>query len=97
MVLKDIDDNVSAMDKDIHNYGLPELDDQDAEQGYHNREVREQYSLGVNETDLRGVHNLNPEQVSCYTVIIEHVINKKGRVFLLTPLEELAKPFCTGA
>jgi hypothetical protein len=97
MVLKDIDDNVSAMDKDIHNYGLPELDDQDAEQGYHNREVREQYSLGVNETDLRGVHNLNLEQVSCYTVIIEHVINKKGRVFLLTPLEELAKPFCTGA
>jgi hypothetical protein len=97
MVLKDIDDNVSSMDKDIHDYGLPELDDQDAEQGYHNREVREQYSLGVNETDLRGVHNLNPEQVSGYTVIIEHVINKKGRVFLLTPLEELAKPFCTGA
>jgi hypothetical protein len=97
MVLKDIDDNVSSMDKDIHDYGLPELDDQDAEQGYHNREVREQYSLGVNETDLRGVHNLNPEQVSGYTEIIEHVINKKGRVFLLTPLEELAKPFCTGA
>jgi hypothetical protein len=61
MVLKDIGDIVSSMDKDIHDYGLLELDDQDAEQGYHNREVREQYSLGVNETDLRGVHNLNPE------------------------------------
>jgi hypothetical protein len=41
MVLKDIDDIVSLMDKDIPDYGLPELDDQDAEQGYHNREVRE--------------------------------------------------------
>jgi hypothetical protein len=39
MVLKDIDDIVSSMDIDIHDYGLPELDDQDAEQGYHNRDV----------------------------------------------------------
>jgi hypothetical protein len=61
MVLKAIGDIVSSMDKDIHDYGLLELDDQDVEQGYHNREVREQYSLGVNETNLRGVHNLNPE------------------------------------
>jgi hypothetical protein len=60
MVLKDIDDNVNSMDKDIRDYGLPELDDQDAEHGHHNREVREQYSLVVNETNLRGVHNLNP-------------------------------------
>jgi hypothetical protein len=78
MVLKDIDDIVSSMDKDIHDYRLPELDDQDAKQGYHNRDVREQYSLGVNETDLRGVHDLNPEQVSGYMEIIEHVINRKG-------------------
>ena len=97
MVLKDIDDIVSSLDKDIRDYGLPELDDQDAEHGYHNRDVREQYSLGVNETDLRGVHNLNPEQVSGYTEIIEHMINRKGRVFLFTALEALAKPFCTGA
>jgi hypothetical protein len=55
MVLKDIDGIVSSMDKDIHGYGLLELNDQDAEQGYHNRKVRERYSLGVNETDLRGV------------------------------------------
>jgi hypothetical protein len=48
---------------------------------YHNREVREQHSLGVNDTDLRGVQNLNPEQLSRYTEIIEHVINRKGRVF----------------
>jgi hypothetical protein len=27
MVLKDIDDIVSSMDKNIHDYGLPELDD----------------------------------------------------------------------
>jgi hypothetical protein len=31
MVLKDIDDIVSSMDKDIHYYGLPELNDQDPE------------------------------------------------------------------
>jgi hypothetical protein len=61
MVLKDIDDIVSSIDKDIRDYGLPELDDQNPEQGYHNREVREQYSLGVNDTNLRGVQNLNPE------------------------------------
>jgi hypothetical protein len=83
LVLKDIDDIVSSMDKDISDYGLPELDDQDAKQGYHNREVREKYSLGVNEIDLRGVHNLNPEQVSGYTKIIEHMINRKGRVFFV--------------
>jgi hypothetical protein len=83
IVLKDIDDIVSSMDKDIRDYGLPELDDQDAEQGYHSREVREQYSLGVNETDLRGMHNLNQEQVFGYMEIIEHVINRKGRVFFV--------------
>jgi hypothetical protein len=81
MVLKNIEHIVSSMDKDIHDYGLPELDDQDPEQGYHNREVREQYSLGVNDTDLRGVQNLNSEQLSGYTEIIEHMINRKGRVF----------------
>jgi hypothetical protein len=52
MVLKDSDDIVSSMDKDIRDYGLLELDDQDVEQGYHNREVREQYSLGVNKIEL---------------------------------------------
>jgi hypothetical protein len=76
---------------------LPELDDQDAEQGYHNREVREQYSLGVNETDLRGVQNLNPEQLSSYMETIEHVINRKGRVFFVDGPRALAKHFCTGA
>jgi hypothetical protein len=93
MVLKDIDDIVSSMDKDIRYYGLPELDDQDAEHGYHNREVREQYSLGVNETDLRGVDNLNPEHVSGYTEIIEHVINRKGRVFFVDGPGGTGKPF----
>jgi hypothetical protein len=93
MILKDIDDIVSSMDKDIHDYGLPEFDDQDAEQGYHNREVMEQYSLGVNETDLRGVHNLNPEQVFGYTEIIEHVINRKGRVFFVDGLRGTGKTF----
>jgi hypothetical protein len=40
MTLKDTDDIVSSMDNGIHDYGLPKLDDQDAEQGHHNREVR---------------------------------------------------------
>jgi hypothetical protein len=31
MVLKDIDDIVSSLDKDIRDYGLPKFDDQDAE------------------------------------------------------------------
>jgi ATP-dependent DNA helicase PIF1 len=83
MVLKDIDDIVSSMDKDICDYGLPELHEQDLEQGYHNREVREQYSLGVNDTNFRGVQNLNPEQLSGYTKIIEPMINRKGRVFFV--------------
>jgi hypothetical protein len=33
--------------------------------------------------DLRGVHNLNLEQLSGYTEIIDHVINRKGRVFFV--------------
>jgi hypothetical protein len=53
MVLKDIDEIVSSMDIDIRAYGLPEFDEQDPEQGYHNREVREHYSLSVNDTNLR--------------------------------------------
>jgi hypothetical protein len=61
MILKDIDGIISSMDKGIRDYGLPELDEQDPEQGYHNRKVREQYSLDVNDTDLRGVQNLNLE------------------------------------
>jgi hypothetical protein len=31
MVFKDIDDIISSMDKGIHDYGLPELDEQDPE------------------------------------------------------------------
>jgi hypothetical protein len=81
MVFKDIDDIVSSMDKAIRDYGLLELDDKDVEWGYHNREVREQYSLSVNEVDLKGVHNLNPNQLSGFTKIIDHVINRKARVF----------------
>jgi hypothetical protein len=41
------------------------------------------YSLGVNGIDLRGVHNLNSAQVSGYTEIIEHAINRKGRIFFV--------------
>jgi hypothetical protein len=29
------------------------------------------------------VHNLNPEQLSGYMEIIDHVINRKGRVFFV--------------
>jgi hypothetical protein len=29
------------------------------------------------------VHNLNPEQLSGYTEIIDHMINRKGRVFFV--------------
>jgi hypothetical protein len=83
MFLKDIDDIVSSMDKGICDYGLLELDDRDAEHGYHNREVREQYSLGVNEEDLKGVHNLNPEHLSSFMKIIDHVLNRKGKVFFV--------------
>jgi hypothetical protein len=83
MVLRDIDDIVHAMGKNIHTYGLPELDDHKDEEGYHNREVREQYSLGVDEEDLKAVHNLNPEQLSSFVEIIDHVRNRKGRVFFV--------------
>jgi hypothetical protein len=97
MVLKDIDDILSSVYKDIRDYGLLELGDQDPEQGHHNREVREQFSLGVNDSDLSCVQYLNPEQLSGYTEIIDHVINKREEFSLLTTLEALAKPFCTGA
>jgi ATP-dependent DNA helicase PIF1 len=93
MVLKDIDDIASSMYKDIHDYGLLELNDQDAEQGYHNREVREQYSLGVNEVDLKGLHNLNPEQPSGFTEIIDHIINRKGRLFFVDGPRGTGKTF----
>jgi hypothetical protein len=89
MVLKDNDDIVSSMDKDIRDYGLPELDDQDAELGYHNREVREQYSLGVIEVGIQGVHNLNMEQLSGFREIIVHVINRKGRVFFVADTDKM--------
>jgi hypothetical protein len=93
MVLKDNDDIVSSMDEDIHDYRFSELDNQDVEQGYHNREVREQYSLGVNEVDLQRVHNLNPEQLSGFTEIINHVINRKARVFFVDGLGGTGKTF----
>jgi ATP-dependent DNA helicase PIF1 len=93
MVLNDIDDIVSSMNKDICDYGLPKLDDQDVEQGYHNREVREQYSLDVNEVDLKGVHNLNPEQLIGFTKTIDHMINKMGRVFFVDGPGSTGKTF----
>jgi ATP-dependent DNA helicase PIF1 len=37
------------------------------------------------------VQNLNPKQVSGYTKIIEHVINRKGRVFFVDGPEGTAK------
>jgi ATP-dependent DNA helicase PIF1 len=39
------------------------------------------------------VHNLNPEKVSSYTEIIEHVINRKGRVFFVGGLGDTGKTF----
>jgi ATP-dependent DNA helicase PIF1 len=93
MVLKDVDNIIAAMDKDIHDYGLPELDDQDGEQGYHNRKVREQYSLGVNEEDLKGVHNLNPEQLSDFMEIIDNMINRKNIVFFVDDARGNGKTF----
>jgi hypothetical protein len=83
MVLRDINDMIGAMGKDIQTYGLPDLDEQDDETGYYNREVREQYAFGVHEEDLRSVKNLNSEQLSGFEEIIDHVRNKKGRVFFV--------------
>jgi ATP-dependent DNA helicase PIF1 len=39
------------------------------------------------------VHNLNLEQVSSYTKIIEHVINRKGRVFFVDSPGGTSKTF----
>jgi hypothetical protein len=39
------------------------------------------------------VQNLNPEQVSSYTEVIEHVINKKGRVFFVDGPGGIGKTF----
>jgi hypothetical protein len=39
------------------------------------------------------VHNLNPEQVSSYTEIIEHAINIKGRVFFVDGPRGTGKTF----
>jgi hypothetical protein len=39
------------------------------------------------------VHNLNPEQVSGYTEIIEHVINRKGIVFFVNDPGGTGKTF----
>jgi hypothetical protein len=93
MVLKDIDNILSSVDKGIRDYGLLGLDDQDPEQGYHNREVREKYALGVNDSDLSCVQNLNLEQLSGYTEKIDHVINRKGRVFFVNGPGGTSKTF----
>jgi ATP-dependent DNA helicase PIF1 len=39
------------------------------------------------------VHNLNPEQVSGYTEIIERMINRKGRVFFVDGPRNTRKSF----
>jgi hypothetical protein len=39
------------------------------------------------------VQNLNPEQLSGYMEIIEHVINIKGRVFFVDDPEDTDKTF----
>jgi hypothetical protein len=39
------------------------------------------------------VHNLNPEQLSSYTEIIDHVINRKGRVFFVDGFGGTIKTF----
>jgi hypothetical protein len=39
------------------------------------------------------VHNLNPEQLSGFPEIIDHVINRKGRVFFVDGLRGTGKTF----
>jgi hypothetical protein len=39
------------------------------------------------------VHNLNVEQLSSYTEIIEHMINRKGRVFFVDGPGGIGKTF----
>jgi ATP-dependent DNA helicase PIF1 len=52
-----------------------------------------QYSLGVNEEDLKGVQNLNPELLSGFMKIIDHMFNRKGRVFFVDGPGDTGKTF----
>jgi hypothetical protein len=66
----------------------------DASRDYY-RELTEERNVVFNKDDLNIIGSLNVEQCSVFDAIMEHVINKRGQIFLLTDLEVLAKLFCT--
>jgi hypothetical protein len=60
---------------------------------YYCRELTEERNVVFNKDDLNIIGSLNVEQWSGFDAIMEHVSNKRGRVFSLTDLEVLAKLF----
>ncbi|KAK3139209.1 hypothetical protein QOZ80_5AG0379610 [Eleusine coracana subsp. coracana] len=81
------------MGKDMGVCGLPPIDKQDVSFGDFNREINDQYELGVSDQDLHCVDKLNPEQRVGYNLIMDFVHKKKGQVFFIDGPGGIRKTF----
>ncbi|XP_044444071.1 ATP-dependent DNA helicase PIF1 [Triticum aestivum] len=83
MVLRDIQDLVHSMGKDIKSYGLPELVETDDGSGDLLREVREELSVVVDREHLDLYTSMNIEQRARFEEILNHMVNNRKQVFFV--------------
>ena len=81
MVLRDIQDMLHSMGKDIRDYDLPPICDVGISSIDMMKEVREEQNVFVDQDHLDIYDSLNKEQREGFDEIIQHVFAKKSRAF----------------
>jgi ATP-dependent DNA helicase PIF1 len=91
MVLRDIQDMLHSMRKDIRDYGLPPISDEGPSSVDMMKEVREEQNVSVDQDHLDIFDSLNKEQREGFDEIIQHVFTNKSQVFLWMVQEARAR------
>lgn len=82
-VLRDIRDLLHSMGKDISSYGLPDIEEGPGSDSNDCKEVLEEMSIHVEQSDVDLYGSLNPEQQAGFVEIMGHVDSGVGNVFFI--------------
>ena len=93
MVLRDIQDMLHSMGKDIRDYDLPPICDVGISSIDMMKEVREEQNVSVDQDHLDIYDSLNKEQREGFDEIIQHVFAKKSQDFFVDGPGRTGKTF----
>ncbi|XP_010239293.1 ATP-dependent DNA helicase PIF2-like [Brachypodium distachyon] len=83
MVLRDIGNLLYSMGKDIKTFDLPDILGTDDMESLEQRELAEEMSIVLDKKDLELYETLNNEQRFAFDEIMDHVLQKKSKVFFI--------------